>query len=310
MQYGVAHDHGSGTPRELRRDDRQVLAFGVVLEVLRVQSRRDRSMTVGSRRAASPTSCRSGRPRSCAYAGSGEVSLALGVVLRSLDRRPLSTVPPQVATERRRSIHAERGRWDTRAVSPRSRGRRPGQGRPRVRGSAGTRRMSANRAPLSGLDAAPEVVTEWWFDEPIVGDRQSWAIPSGHGSYRDVELGLLDPADEDESMLLLEALHPDLVDLLDSGDEATVDGEPFSPRLHLAMHQIVANQLLADDPPETWQTVHRMAELGYDWHNVMHMIAAVMTEDVHRALTGKQPFDRADYAMRLSQLPGDWPPPE
>jgi hypothetical protein len=40
------------------------------------------------------------------------------------------------------------------------------------------------------------------------------------------------------------------------------------------------------------------------------MIAAVMTEDVHRALTGNQPFDRADYVMRLSELPGDWPPPE
>jgi uncharacterized protein DUF1841 len=169
--------------------------------------------------------------------------------------------------------------------------------------------MSANRAPLSGLDAAPEVVTEWWFDEPIVGDRQSWAIPSGHGSYRDVELGLLDPADEDESMLLLEALHPDLVDLLDSGDEATVDGEPFSPRLHLAMHQIVANQLLADDPPETWQTVQRMAGLGYDWHNVMHMIARVISEDLYRAISDGQQVDAADYARRLEQLPGDWPPP-
>jgi hypothetical protein len=31
------------------------------------------------------------------------------------------------------------------------------------------------------------------------------------------------------------------------------------------MYQIVANQLLADDPAETWQTVHRLAALGYDW---------------------------------------------
>jgi hypothetical protein len=32
----------------------------------------------------------------------------------------------------------------------------------------------------------------------------------------------------------------------------------------MAMHQVVANQLLADDPPETWQTVQRLAGLGYD----------------------------------------------
>jgi hypothetical protein len=34
-----------------------------------------------------------------------------------------------------------------------------------------------------------------------------------------------------------------------------------------------------------------------------------MTEDIHRALAGKRRFDRADYVMRLSKLPGDWPPP-
>ena len=40
------------------------------------------------------------------------------------------------------------------------------------------------------------------------------------------------------------------------------------------------------------------------------MIAAAMTEGVRRPLTGNRPFDSADYVMRLSELPGDWPPPE
>ena len=30
------------------------------------------------------------------------------------------------------------------------------------------------------------------------------------------------------------------------------------------MHQIVANQLLAYDPPGTWHTVQRLDGLGYD----------------------------------------------
>jgi hypothetical protein len=89
-----------------------------------------------------------------------------------------------------------------------------------------------------------------------------------------------------------------------------VGGQTANPRLHVAMHQVVANQLLADDPPEAWQTVQRLAGLGYDWHNIMHMIAALVTEDVHAALQEHRQPDPADYTRRLNELPGDWPPPE
>lgn len=149
-----------------------------------------------------------------------------------------------------------------------------------------------------------------WFDEPDPADRRSWAVPAGHGTYQEIDLERLDPDSEDDRSLLIEALHGEFEDALESGDEMTVNGEPFSPRLHLSMHQVVANQLIADDPPETWQTVQRLIGLGYDWHTIMHMIAALIAADVHRMLAGNQRFDRADYARRLSQLPADWPPPE
>jgi Domain of unknown function (DUF1841) len=89
-----------------------------------------------------------------------------------------------------------------------------------------------------------------------------------------------------------------------------VDGEPVNPRLHVAMHQIVANQLLTDDPPGTWHTVQRLDGLGYDWHNIMHMIASLVTEDVYRSLKEHRQPGPADYARRLNEPPGDWPPPE
>jgi len=76
------------------------------------------------------------------------------------------------------------------------------------------------------------------------------------------------------------------------------------------MHQVVATQLLADDPPQTWQTVQRLAGLGYDWHSIMHMIAAVVSDDLYHAMTGHRQFDPGDYARRLNELPGDWPPPQ
>ena len=136
-------------------------------------------------------------------------------------------------------------------------------------------------------------------------------MPSGHGTYQGLDLELLDPGDEDELRFLIEARHTEYEDALRSHEEVIVDGEPFSPRLHVAMHQVVANQLLADDPPETWRTVQRLFGLGYDWHNVMHMIAALVSEDVYHALEGAP----AVRSWRLcpsgsNELPGDWPSPQ
>jgi hypothetical protein len=156
----------------------------------------------------------------------------------------------------------------------------------------------------------PDEVTDCWLDDPLPGDRRSWAVPSGHGTYQGLDLELLDPDDEDERTFLLEAQHLEMEEALERGEEMVgADGEPMSPRLHVTLHQVIANQLLADEPPETWQTVQRLAGLGYDWHNVMHLIMGPVTEAVYETLAEKRPFDRADYVRRLAELPGDWPPP-
>ncbi len=135
-------------------------------------------------------------------------------------------------------------------------------------------------------------------------------MPSGHGTYQGLDLELLDPADESELTFLIEAQHTEFEDALRGNEEVIVEGQPFSPRLHIAMHQVVANQLLADDPPEAWQTVQRLSGQGYDWHNVMHMIAGVVSDDIYQAINEQRRFDPGDYARRLSELPGDWPSPE
>ncbi len=152
--------------------------------------------------------------------------------------------------------------------------------------------------------------TDCWFDAPDAADRRSWVMPAGHGTYQGLDLELLDPADENELAFLIEAQHTELENALRREEKVIAGGEPFNPRLHIAMHQVVANQLLADDPPETWQTVQRLASLGYDWHNVMHMISALVSDDVHRAMTEQRPFDLGDYVQRLNGLPGDWPSPQ
>jgi hypothetical protein len=135
-------------------------------------------------------------------------------------------------------------------------------------------------------------------------------MPPGHGTYQGLDLELLDPSDEDELTFLIEAQHTKFQAALRNDEEMIVGGEPFSPRLHVTMHQIVANQLLADDPPQTWQTVQRLAGLGYDWHNIMHMIAALVSDDLYYAMSEHRHFDPGDYTRRLNELPGDWPPPQ
>ncbi len=123
------------------------------------------------------------------------------------------------------------------------------------------------------------------------------------------DLELLDPGEEDERALLIEARHREFADALQGDDDVILGGEPVNPRLHMAMHQVVANQVLAGNPPETWQTVQRLAGLGYDWHNIMHMIVSLITQDVCGALREHRQPGPAAYARRLSGLPGDWPPP-
>ena len=198
-------------------------------------------------------------------------------------------------------------------MSPRSRGRPPDRRRRQQARRTGARRSTSHPFAVPASEAAPgvaEETTDCWFDEPEPGNRRSWAVPPSHGIYQELDLELLDPGDEDERALLLEALHPEFADAPQGDDDVIIDGEPVNPRLHVAMHQVVANQLLGNDPPETWQTVQRLARRGYDWHNIMHMIASLVTEDVYGALKEHRQPDPAAYARRLNELPGDWPPPE
>ena len=191
-------------------------------------------------------------------------------------------------------------------MSPKSRGRPPGRGRSRKAG----RRPASGRRPVTGVTAWAEETTDCWFDEPIPGDRRSWAVPPGHGTYHGLELERLDPDDEAERTFLLEAQHLEWEEALEAHEEVINDsGETVNPTLHVALHGLIANQLLNDDPPETWQTVQRLAGLGYDWHNVMHMVIGPVSAFLQQAMTGR-PFDRDVYRQQLNELPGDWPPPE
>ena len=220
-------------------------------------------------------------------------------------RAPVNRGPGHLATRGVAGTYdGNVGIWDNRGVSPKSRGRPPGRGRSRRPASGPS---SGRGRPAGGISGwVPDEETQCWFFAPIPGLRRDWAVPPGHGTYQGLDLEQLDPDDEDERKLLLEALHLEMAEALEQHEEMTgPDGEPMSPTLHVTLHLIVANQLMADDPPETWQTVQRLSRLGYDWHNVIHLVMGPVTEAVYEALVDKRPFDRADYVRRLAELPGD-----
>lgn len=138
-------------------------------------------------------------------------------------------------------------------------------------------------------------------------ERRLFVAPPARGEHDGIDLALLDPADPDERRLLIEAEHPELQRAIRAGrGEIHLDGEAMSPNLHIAMHEIVANQIWDDEPPETWQTAQRLLEAGYDRHEVLHMLASVVSNDVYRVLAEGQPHDPERTLAGLAELPESW----
>jgi hypothetical protein len=123
----------------------------------------------------------------------------------------------------------------------------------------------------------------------------------------DIELSLLDPGEEGDRHFLILAEHPELQEAVeDDQDEITLHGNLMSPRLHLSMHEIVAKQLWADDPPETWPTAQRLMALGYQRHEILHMLGSVVSGEAWRTMQYKQPFDPDRFRAGLDALPESW----
>lgn len=149
--------------------------------------------------------------------------------------------------------------------------------------------------------------------EPLIGPtsddeaRRAFAVPRRSGLFRGIDLSLLDPQDRDERRLLIEAEHPELANALELDEEvAVVDGDEVDPRLHLTIHEIVAEQLWENDPPEAWQTARRLLESGYERHEIFHMLGSALVPQFWRVLGEGKPTDHDEYLRAMAALPGSW----
>jgi hypothetical protein len=135
-----------------------------------------------------------------------------------------------------------------------------------------------------------------------MGARRRFAVPTTAARIDgdDVEL---DPADEDQRELLIDAEHPQYGQVLaDPFSDELVEG--VNPWLHVALHQVIATQLWEDSPVEVWQAAQRLLAAGYDRHAVLHALVYELGEELNSALTGQHAPDpeMSAYRDRLRQL--------
>jgi pRiA4b ORF-3-like protein/uncharacterized protein DUF1841 len=149
---------------------------------------------------------------------------------------------------------------------------------------------------LHGLDTGGSLA-----DAQDALDRRMFAMPYFGTRIGDEDFPRLDPGDPDERRLLIEGEHPEYhAALTDPAFEGELDG--VNPRLHIAIHEIVANQLWDDDPPEAWRAVKRLRDAGVDRHDILHQLGSVVTAHLHGALTNRQAVDLGVYRQALDAL--------
>ncbi|WP_327093103.1 hypothetical protein OIE66_08730 [Nonomuraea sp. NBC_01738] len=111
--------------------------------------------------------------------------------------------------------------------------------------------------------------TSFGLDRPLLerllpdGDlsalaRRVFAFPFLQGMHGDIDLDLLNPADEADRRTLLEIDHPGATD-----------------QEHLAWHEEIAARLWDGDPPQLWEAAQRLLDLGHDRHDVLHVLIEI-----------------------------------
>jgi hypothetical protein len=204
-------------------------------------------------------------------------------------------------------------------VSPKRKGRRPknqNRGKQQRTRAASLPRVPPRRepAPQPWADLTEEQASElapvYAADLLDAGEdgealrealvRRIFAMPQVRAPV-DGEWMTLDPTDPDERELFIAAEHPEYQDALDDpfADEE-IDG--VNPRLHIAMHQAVTNQLWDDEPPEAWRAAQRLLASGMERHDVLHHLAGPVAQSLHRALASQRPVDQDAYRAALDTL--------
>jgi len=76
-----------------------------------------------------------------------------------------------------------------------------------------------------------------------------------------------------------------------------------NPHLKATILEVVSNQLRADDPPETKQTLDRLVSEGFSAEDAKTYIAQAVCVEIWDALHNEKPFNQERYVKNLGRLP-------
>lgn len=79
--------------------------------------------------------------------------------------------------------------------------------------------------------------------------------------------------------------------------------EESNPRLKATFLQVVDNQLKANNPPETRQTLDRLIAQGISREDAKIYIAKAVCVEVFNIMKHNKPCDQARYVRNLQRLP-------
>lgn len=79
--------------------------------------------------------------------------------------------------------------------------------------------------------------------------------------------------------------------------------EESNPRLRASFLEVVENQLKANDPPETRQTLDRLIAQGISREDAKIYIAQAVCLEVFSVLKQDKPSDQARYIRNLQRFP-------
>lgn len=210
------------------------------------------------------------------------------------------TRSPRVDTRTNAAHVSPRGLWESGGVSPVSKGRkrkpakagRKGHARRQVRDMP---RVEQGSVPTAYLDDLSPQASKAEIESTL--DRRLFTMPFFGATIDGEDFDRLDASDPDERALLIKGEHPELAE-----PDFDTEGAGFSPRFHLTMHEVIANQLWDNDPPEVWEAARRLRDQGVGRHDILHRLLELMVKHMHPVMVDKKPFDTDAYRRDLDDL--------
>jgi len=112
-------------------------------------------------------------------------------------------------------------------------------------------------------------------------------------------------SEEDQLLAEIMQLHPEHYDLWERLDEVSdeeLQRDGSNPVMHVLLHQIIENQIVAQDPLETAETLGHLVQQGLSRHEAVHKIGEVLVGDITELMQTHQTFDNQRYVQNLRQL--------